>query len=662
MPRKIFATTALPYANGPLHIGHIVDQLYGDIWVRFQRMQGHEVHFVCAADTHGAAIMLRAEAEGITPEALIARVGAEHDRDWQHFLMSYDHWHSTHSPENVALSQDIYKKLKAAKLIVSKEIEQFFDPVKGMFLADRYIKGECPKCGAKDQYGDSCENCGAVYAPTDLKNPYSTITGAKPVLKTSEHFFFKLSDKKCIQFLQEWTKAIPLQSEVVNKLAEWLGDGGKNLNDWDVSRDAPYFGIEIPDAPGKYFYVWLDAPVGYLASLKAYFESGKANANGEKRSFDEFMADDEVEQYHFIGKDIVYFHTLFWPAMLKFAGRKVPNNIFVHGFITFNSEKMSKSRGTGVSPQQYIKLGLNPEWMRYYIAAKLNDKVEDLDFNPDDFIARVNSDLIGKYVNIASRAAGFIAKKFGGKLGKPQLPKEIAIEFAGAGDEIGGYYDGREYGKAIRKIMALADLAATAGEMFNFDASDWKSAAKPLREGHEIKPYKHLMARVDPKQIDALLAPPASEGIKKADAATADVKPAIAEAHVASSSEFALVPPEPPRPVVIQPIAETISIDDFARLDLRVARILDAELVVEADKLLRLTLDLGIEQRTVFAGIRSAYQPKDLVGRYTVMVANLAPRKMRFGESQGMVLAAGDGTGIYLLAPDAGAVPGMRIK
>ena len=710
MPRKIFATTALPYANGPLHIGHIVDQLYGDIWVRFQRMQGHEVHFVCAADTHGAPIMLRAEAEGITPEALIARVGAEHDRDWQHFLMSFDHWHTTHSPENVALSQDIYKKLKAAKLIVSKEVEQFFDPVKGMFLPDRYIKGECPKCGSKDQFGDSCENCGAVYAPTDLKNPYSTLTGAKPVLKTSEHFFFKLSDKKCVQFLQEWTKETPLQSEVVNKLAEWLGDGGKNLNDWDVSRDAPYFGIEIPDAPGKYFYVWLDAPVGYLASLKAYFESGKAKANGEKRSFDDFMADDEVEQYHFIGKDIVYFHTLFWPAMLKFAGRKVPNNVFVHGFITFNSEKMSKSRGTGVSPQRYIKLGLNPEWMRYYIAAKLNDKIEDLDFNPDDFIARVNSDLIGKYVNIASRAAGFIAKKFDGKLGKPQLPKEVTIEFSGAGDEIGGYYDGREYGKAIRKIMALADLAnqyvdankpwelakrdsseaelltvcstavtmfrdltvylapvlpqlaATAGEMFNFNAFDWKSAAKPLKEGHVIKPYKHLMARVDPKQIDELLSLPASEGNQKIDTATTDAKAANAEAHVSSPTEFALVPPEPPKPVVIQPISETISIDDFARLDLRVARILDAELVVEADKLLRLTLDLGIEQRTVFAGIRSAYQPKDLVGRYTVMVANLAPRKMRFGESQGMVLAAGDGTGIYLLSPDAGAVPGMRIK
>ena len=712
MPRKIFATTALPYANGPLHIGHIVDQLYGDIWVRFQRMQGHEVHFVCAADTHGAPIMLRAESEGITPEALIARVSAEHDADWQHFLMSFDHWHSTHSPENVALSQDIYKKLKAAKLIVAKEIEQFFDPVKGMFLADRYIKGECPKCATKDQFGDSCENCGAVYAPTDLKNPYSTLTGAKPVLKKSEHFFFKLSDKKCVQFLQEWTKETPLQSEVVNKLAEWLGDGGKNLNDWDVSRDAPYFGIEIPDEPGKYFYVWLDAPVGYLAALKAYFESGKAKSNGEKRSFDDFLNDDEVEQYHFIGKDIVYFHTLFWPAMLKFSGRKVPNNVFVHGFITFNNEKMSKSRGTGVSPQQYIKLGLNPEWMRYYIAAKLNDKVEDLDFNPDDFIARVNSDLIGKYVNIASRAAGFISKKFGGKLGKPQLPKDTAKEFAGAGDEISGYYDGREYGKAIRKIMALADLAnqyvdankpwelakregseaelltvcstavamfrdltvylapvlpqlaATAGDMFNFDAFDWKSAAKPMKDGHEIKPYKHLMARVDPKLIDALLEPAPIDVAKKADGGKPTAKIASGETPAAPAVpvEFALVPPEPPKPVIIQPIAETISIDDFARLDLRVAKILDAELVAEADKLLRLTLDLGIEHRTVFAGIRSAYQPKDLVGRYTVMVANLAPRKMRFGESQGMVLAAGDGTGIYLLAPDAGAVPGMRIK
>ena len=710
MPRKLFVTTALPYANGPLHIGHIVDQLYGDIWVRFQRMQGHEVHFVCAGDTHGAAIMLRAEQEGISPETLIERVGAEHSADWRAFLMSYDHWHSTHSPENVELSQDIYKKLKAAKLIASKEIEQFFDPVKEMFLPDRYIKGECPKCAAKDQYGDSCEVCGAVYAPTDLKNPYSTLTGAKPVLKKSEHFFFKLSDKKCIQFLQEWTKETALQSEVVNKLAEWLGDGGKNLNDWDISRDAPYFGIEIPDAPGKYFYVWLDAPVGYLASLKAYFDLGKAKAHGEKRSFDEFLADDKVEQYHFIGKDIVYFHTLFWPAMLKFAGRKVPNNIFVHGFITFTGEKMSKSRGTGVSPQKYIQVGMNPEWMRYYIAAKLTAKVEDLDFNPDDFVARVNSDLIGKYVNIASRSAGFISRKFDGKLGKPQLPKDIAAEFSGAAEEIAGHYEDREYGRAIRKIMALADLAnqfvdtnkpwdlakqegkeaelltvcstavamfrdltvylapvlpqlaATAGEMFNFDAFDWKTTAKPLKEGHEIKPYKHLMGRIDSKQLDTLLEPvkEVPDANKKAETGKADTKAAIADAP--ASPEFALVPPEPPKPIVVQPIAETISIDDFGRLDLRIAKILDAELVADADKLLMLTLDLGIETRTVFAGIRSAYNPKDLVGRLTVMVANLAPRKMRFGESQGMVLAAGDGTGIYLLAPDAGAVPGMRIK
>ncbi len=709
MPRKLFVTTALPYANGPFHIGHIMEYIQADIWVRFQRMQGHEVHFVCADDTHGAAIMLNAEKSGVTPEQLIEKIGNEHKADWPKFHISFDHWHSTHSPENVELSQGIYKKLKAAKLIATREVEQFFDPVKGMFLPDRFIKGECPKCGTKDQYGDACENCGAVYAPTDLKNPFSTITGAKPVLKKSEHFFFKLSDKKCVQFLQEWTQKTPLQSEVVNKLAEWLGDGGKNFNDWDISRDAPYFGIEIPDAPGKYFYVWLDAPVGYLASLKAYFDSGKAKANGEKKSFDEFMADDKVEQYHFIGKDIVYFHTLFWPAMLHFAGLKTPNNVFVHGFIQITGEKMSKSRGIGFGPTKYIDVGLNPEWLRYYIAAKLNDKVEDIEFNPDDFLTRVNSDLIGKYVNIASRAAGFISRKFDGKLGKPQLPKEIAAEFSGAAEEIAGYYDGREFGKAIRKIMALADLAnqfvdankpwelaklegkeaelltvcstavamfrdltvylapvlpelaAKAGEMFNFDARDWKSTAKPLKEGHAINAYKHLMGRVDPKQIDALMEPPKEIAeAKPAKADKAEAKPANGDAP--ATTEFALQPIEPPKPIIVQPISETISIDDFGRLDLRIAKILDAELVVEADKLLKLTLDLGIETRTVFAGIRSAYNPKDLVGRLTVMVANLAPRKMRFGESQGMVLAAGDGTGIYLLAPDAGAVPGMRIK
>ncbi len=719
MTRKLFVTTALPYANGPLHIGHIVDQLYGDIWVRYQRMQGHQVHFVCADDTHGAPIMLRADSEGIAPDALIARVGAEHDADWRAFLMSYDHWHSTHSPENVELAQSIYKKLKANKLIVSKEIEQFFDPVKSMFLPDRYIKGECPKCGTKDQYGDSCENCGAVYAPTDLKNPYSTITGAKPVLKTSEHFFFKLSDKKCIDFLNKWVKETPLQSEVVNKLAEWLAvdekTGDKNLSDWDISRDAPYFGIEIPDAPGKYFYVWLDAPVGYLASLKAYFETGKAKANGEARSFDDFLADDKVEQYHFIGKDIVYFHTLFWPAMLQFAGRKVPNNVFVHGFITFNSEKMSKSRGTGISPQKYIKIGMNPEWLRYYIAAKLTDKVEDLDFNPDDFIARVNSDLIGKYINIASRAAGFISKKFEGKLAEVKKNQWLG-DLEKREDilkRIGALYDGREYGKAVREIMAIADkvnqyidmaqpwamakdesksqrlheICSEAVDYFRFitcllgpvlpelrtnvekflndDLQRWDAVAIPLPKGHVISQYKHLMSRIDPKQIDALLEPPAAKG----EAPKSDAPPAKgAENKPANDDnvplgEFVLVPPEAPKPIVIAPIAETISIDDFGRLDLRIAKILDAEFVLEADKLLRLTLDLGIEQRTVFAGIRNTYHPKELVGRLTVMVANLAPRKMRFGESQGMVLAAGDGAGgIYLLAPDSGAVPGMRIK
>ncbi|MBI3715489.1 MAG: methionine--tRNA ligase [Betaproteobacteria bacterium] len=711
MTRKLFVTTALPYANGPLHIGHIVDQLYGDIWVRYQRMQGHQVHFVCADDTHGAAIMLRADSEGITPETLIARVGAEHDADWQAFHMSYDHWHSTHSPENTELAQSIYKKVKASKLIVSREIEQFFDPVKSMFLPDRYIKGECPKCGTKDQYGDACENCGAVYAPTDLKNPYSTITGAKPVLKKSEHFFFKLSDKKCIEFLNGWVKDTKLQPEVVNKLAEWLGDGGKNLNDWDISRDTPYFGIEIPDAPGKYFYVWLDAPVGYLASLKAYFESGKAKANGEARSFDDFMDDDKVEQYHFIGKDIVYFHTLFWPAMLHFAGRKVPNNVFVHGFITFNAEKMSKSRGTGISPQKYIEIGMNPEWLRYYIAAKLTEKVEDLDFNPDDFVARVNSDLIGKYINIASRAAGFISKKFEGKLAEIK-PKRWLAGLDKREDilkKIGALYDGREYGKAIREIMAIADqvnqhidtaqpwtmakdeakakelqeICSEAVDYFRFitvllgpvlpelkkqvevflrdDLSEWKSVATPLPAGHVISQYKHLMSRIDPKQIDTLLEPPAAAKSEAPPAKAADNKPANDDS--VPLGEFVLVPPEAPKPIVIAPIAETISIDDFGRLDLRIAKILDAEFVLEADKLLRLTLDLGIETRTVFAGIRTAYNPKDLVGRLTVMVANLAPRKMRFGESQGMVLAAGDGAGgIYLLAPDSGAVPGMRIK
>src|SRR6266571_1314611 len=415
--RTLFVTTALPYANGPFHIGHIMEYIQADIWVRFQRLQGHTVHFVGADDTHGAPIMLRAEADGITPEELIGRVAESHQRDYARFHLSFDNWYTTHSPENIDLSQSIYRSVKNAGLIYAKPIEQFYDPVKRMFLPDRYIKGECPKCGTKDQYGDACENCGSTYAPTDLKNPYSVLTGVKPELRRSEHLFFRLSDPKVVAFLREWTTRTPLQPEVKNKIAEWLGDDetGSKLSDWDISRDAPYFGIEIPDAPGRYFYVWLDAPIGYLASLKNYFDTGKARANGEARSFEEFIAPaSEVEQYHFIGKDIIYHHTLFWPAMLEFAQRKLPNNVFVHGFIAVSGEKMSKSRGTGISPQRYLDVGMNPEWLRYYIAAKLNDKVEDIDFNPEDFVARVNSDLIGKYVNIASRAAGFLEKHFGG--------------------------------------------------------------------------------------------------------------------------------------------------------------------------------------------------------------------------------------------------------
>ena len=712
MPRKLFVTTALPYANGPFHIGHIMEYVQADIWVRFQRLRGHKVNFVCADDTHGAPIMLRAEAEGITPEELIAGVAEGHKRDYQRFGISFDNFHTTHSDENRELSSSIFLALRKAGFIDTKTIEQFFDPVKGMFLPDRYIKGECPKCGTKDQYGDSCENCGAVYAPTDLKNPYSVITGAKPVLKKSEHFFFRLSDPRCVEFLRGWTQDGKLQPEVSNKVLEWL-DGG--LNDWDITRDAPYFGIEIPGAKGKYFYVWLDAPIGYLASLKNFLEK-------KGQDFDKYLADPKVEQIHFIGKDIIYFHTLFWPAMLKFSDRKVPENVYVHGFLQLSGEKMSKSRGVSVSPQRYIELGLNPEWVRYYLAAKLNARVEDLDFNPDDFLARVNSDLVGKYVNIASRAAGFIGKRFGGALSEEPLsagrelkhkmrgnlaapvPDDdqapaILFEVRSFADAIAADYDAREFSKAIRQIMFLADrvnqyvdeqkpweiakeagqdaalqwfctlylelfriltiylkpvlpqMAADVEEFLAIKPLDWEDVATPLKAGHKIQPYKHLVSRIDPKQIDQLLEPPEPKAESAPRAAAPGAPP-----------EFKLEPIEPPRPPVILPVGETISIDDFARIDLRIARIVDAELVADADKLIKLTLDIGIETRTVFAGIRSVYTPKDLIGRLTVMVANLAPRKMRFGESQGMVLAAGDGSSIYLLGPDSGAMPGMRIK
>jgi methionyl-tRNA synthetase len=698
--RTLFVTTALPYANGPFHLGHIMEYIQADIWVRFQRMQGHAVHFVCADDTHGAAIMLRAEAEGVSPEQLIRSVGESHQRDYQRFHVSFDNWYTTHSAENIELSQRIYRSLKAAGLIYAKPIEQFFDPVKNMFLPDRYIKGECPKCGTSDQYGDVCENCGSTYAPTELKNPYSVLTGARPELRRSEHLFFRLSDPKVVTFLREWTSATPLQPEIKNKIAEWLGgnEARGKLADWDISRDAPYFGIEIPDSPGKYFYVWLDAPIGYLASLKNYFDTGKARANGEARSFEEFIAPTSaVEQYHFIGKDIIYHHTLFWPAMLKFAQRKLPTNVFVHGFIAVSGEKMSKSRGTGISPQRYLDVGMNSEWLRYYIAAKLNDRVEDIDFNPDDFVARVNSDLIGKYVNIASRAASFLTKYFSGKVLATDLDNKSSyassLIASGSDDAIASFYRDREYGKAVREIMRIADLV---NKRFD-EAKPWELAKHPERRSelhaicsdaikafgilsiylapllpaltsqvaklfklrepftwgdletyspeieNNVGAFEHLMTRIDPKQIDALFE------VETVASSTQPSPPAAGGAgpKLATGSGPA-----------------TISIDDFSKVELRIAKIVNAEHVDGADKLLKLTLDVGDgRHRTVFAGIKSAYRPEDLIGRLTPMVANLAPRKMKFGLSEGMVLAAsGDGPGIFLLAPDSGATPGMRVK
>jgi len=693
--RRIFVTTALPYANGPCHIGHIMEYIQADIWVRYQRMRGHALHFVCADDAHGAPIMLKADAEGVAPEQLIERIAAERPKYLRGFHLSFDHWHSTHSAENEALSQDIYRRLKAAGLVYPKRIEQFFDPVKGMFLADRYIKGECPKCGARDQYGDACENCSTVYAPTDLKNPYSTLSGAAPVLKASEHLFFRLSDPRCIAFLRQWVDAPGrLQAQVANKAREWLeGAGGRALADWDISRDAPYFGIPIPDAPGKFFYVWLDAPIGYLASLKRYFDSGEARANGEARTFEQFLADPATEQIHFIGKDIIYHHTLFWPAMLKFAGApyKVPDHVYVHGFITVSGEKMSKSRGTGIGPLRYLDVGMNPEWLRYYIAAKLNANVEDLDFNPDDFVARVNSDLVGKYVNIASRAAGFVTRGFGGRLhelpaGKAATESSWQVAL-GSEDLIAEAYENREFGKVIREAMRIADIANQ-----RFDRhKPWDLAKDPARreELHRvcseaiyafhvlsvylapilpatarrvarelfalerdyafedcrtrpasIRPFKHLLSRIDEKQIDALFEPPADQG-------PSPQRHAEHEQHVAK--EHAM--------------SDLISMEDFGRIDLRVARIVKAEAVDGADKLVKLTLDLGSETRTVFAAIKSEYAPERLKDRYAVVVANLAPRKMRFGVSEGMILAAsGDGPGIFLVAPDAGAQAGMKVK
>ena len=710
MPRQLFVTTALPYANGNFHIGHIMEYIQADIWVRYQRMMGSEVHFVCADDAHGAPIMIAAEKAGKTPQQFVADIAAGRKPYLDGFHIGFDNWHSTDGPENHELAQQIYRDLKANGLIETRVIAQFFDTEKNMFLPDRFIKGECPKCGSKDQYGDNCEVCGAVYSPTELKTPYSALTGVTPVLRDSEHYFFKLSDPRCVEFLEQWTQGsngrdqAHLQSEVYNKIKEWLlpnEEGKRELGDWDISRDAPYFGIEIPDAPGKYFYVWLDAPIGYLASLKNRFVKLAGDAAAGAQRYDAFMADPATEQYHFIGKDIITFHTLFWPAMLHFSGRKTPNAVFVHGFLTVNSEKMSKSRGTGLDPLKYLSLGMNPEWLRYYIAAKLNARNEDVEFSPEDFLARVNSDLVGKYINIASRAAGFIDKRFEGKLGEVSpdgaaLLNQLRVERV----SIEQLYETREFAKALRETMLLADrvneyvdankpwelakqdgmgerlhdvctvcmesfrvltaylkpvLPTLASQVENFlgiDSLSFANVSQSLGAGHRIGNYQHLMQRVDIKQLEALFEAPVE------------------------------APPPQPSPTgrgSEQPggeaIAPAIGIEDFSKIDLRIARIVNCEPVEGSTKLLRLTLDVGDGAdpqgspilRNVFSGIASAYQPADLVGKLTVMVANLAPRKMKFGISEGMVLAASHANektnpGIFVLEPFAGAQPGMRVR
>jgi len=693
--RQLFVTTALPYANGNFHSGHIMEYIQADIWVRFQRMQGSQVYFCCADDAHGAPIMIAAEKAGKTPQQFVADIAQGRHQYLNGFHIAFDNWHSTDGAENHELAKQIYLDLQKAGLISTKTIEQFFDPEKKMFLPDRFIKGECPKCGAQDQYGDSCESCGAVYAPTELKNPRSALSGAEPVLKSSEHYFFSLSDPKCLSFLQEWTQSGRLQSEVANKVREWLTpneEGKTGLGDWDISRDAPYFGIEIPNAPGKYFYVWLDAPVGYLASLKNYFVKGGPKSRGDERSFDEFMLDPKVEQYHFIGKDITYFHTLFWPAMLHFSGRKTPDNVFVHGFVTVSGEKMSKSRGTGIDPLKYLSIGMNPEWLRYYIAAKLNSKVEDVDFNTEDFVTRVNADLVGKFVNIAARSAGFLQKRFALKLGSLSQDGQALLDvLQKAAPSIAQGFEEREFGKVCREIMLLADrvneyvdankpwelaksveneaalhqactaciqsfrllalylkpilpdLASKVESFLKVPPLDFTSAQTLLTEGHEINPYEHLMQRVDVKLLDQLTQ---SQEAIQAEGANQELSPT-------------------PGGVAIEP---TIGIDDFVKVDLRIAKIVDAQAVEGSSKLLRLSLDVGEgRDRQVFSGIAAHYKPEDLVGQLTVVVANLAPRKMKFGVSEGMVLAAShedekSHPGVFILNPWPGATPGMKIR
>jgi methionyl-tRNA synthetase len=734
MTRKILVTSALPYANGSIHLGHLVEYIQTDIWVRFHKMQADtQCFYVCADDTHGTPIMLRAEKEGITPEQLIDRVWGEHTRDFGGFHIEFDNYYSTNSGENKALAQSIYRKLRDdAKLIDTRIIEQFYDPEKEMFLPDRFIKGECPKCHAMDQYGDSCEACGATYSPTDLINPVSAVSGARPVRKESEHYFFKLGDDKCRMFLAEWTQAAGhLQAEACNKMQEWLESG---LNNWDISRDAPYFGFEIPDAPGKYFYVWLDAPIGYMASFmnlakKLSAVSGQLSAEA---LFGEFWnPDSQAELYHFIGKDILYFHALFWPATLKFSGHRTPTSVFAHGFLTVNGQKMSKSRGTFITAESYLA-NLNPEYLRYYYAAKLNGSMEDIDLSLEDFSARVNSDLVGKYVNIASRAAGFIHKRFGGQLiatedRRQPEEEEIEIILLGSEELIARAYQDRDFSKAVREIMRLADVV---NQYFDQN-KPWELAKKPEQEkrlhqvcseslnafrilsiylkpilpslavkvegflnlpgqlnwqglgtypANAINAYEHLMTRIEPKQIEALLE------ANKGSLQTAPATDMHSQARHGEKQQH--LPSPQPSPEVGAPargvpagiggeaaqssekgvsgiaIAPTISIDDFSKVDLRIARIVNAGHVEGADKLLQLTLDIGEgKTRNVFAGIKSAYDPEKLIGRLTVMVANLAPRKMKFGLSEGMVLAAsGDTPGLFILGPDEGAEPGMRVK
>ena len=682
-PRKILVTSALPYANGSIHLGHMVEHIQTDVWVRFQKLRGHECHYCCADDTHGTPVMLAAQKQGIAPEDMIAKVREEHLADFTGFFIGYDNYYSTHSPENKQFSEQIYRALKANGKIESRVIEQLFDPEKQMFLPDRFVKGECPKCHAQDQYGDNCEVCGTTYSPTELINPYSAVSGAKPELRESEHFFFKLGE--CADFLKAWTSGNNphdgkphLQAEALNKMKEWLGEGEETtLSDWDISRDAPYFGFEIPDAPGKYFYVWLDAPVGYMASFKNLCDRIGID-------FDEyFKADSQTEMYHFIGKDILYFHALFWPAMLHFSGHRAPTGVYAHGFLTVDGQKMSKSRGTFITAKSYLEQGLNPEWMRYYIAAKLNSKIEDIDLNLQDFISRVNSDLVGKYVNIAARASGFIAKRFEGRL-KDVSGSTLLAKLAAESETIAEQYENREYARALRDIMALADAvneyvdankpwelakqegqderlhevcselinaftmltaylapvlpqtAANAARFLNLDAITWANTCETLGE-HAINKYEHLMQRVEQKQVDDLI-----ETNKQSIAAAA--------APVEDSK--------------YKKVAEQASFDDFMKIDMRVAKVLNCEAVEGSTKLLKFDLDFGFEKRIIFSGIAASYpNPAELNGRMVIAVANFAPRKMaKFGVSEGMILSAATAEGkLKLLDVDAGAQPGDKV-